>query len=82
MLPGAARPRFEGGGEFSDDNPLPGNRATEGDEILKPRPREHRIDRRRFQLLKRTHVEARYSTAYEISVEGSKRACASFFIPA
>jgi predicted nucleotidyltransferase/HEPN domain-containing protein len=32
-------------------------------------PRERRIDRRRFQLLKRAYVEARYSTAYEISVE-------------
>lgn len=31
--------------------------------------RERRIDRRRFQLLKRAYVEARYSTAYEISVE-------------
>lgn len=32
-------------------------------------PREHRLDRRRFQLLKRAYVEARYSTAYEITVE-------------
>ena len=32
-------------------------------------PRERRIDRRRFQLLKRAYVEARYSTAYEIGVE-------------
>ncbi|RSU21587.1 MULTISPECIES: HEPN domain-containing protein [Sphingomonas] len=32
-------------------------------------PRERRIDRRRFQLLKRAYVEARYSTAYEITVE-------------
>lgn len=32
-------------------------------------PRERRIDRRRFQLLKRAYVEARYSKAYEISVE-------------
>lgn len=31
--------------------------------------RDSRIDRRRFQLLKRAYVEARYSTAYEISVE-------------
>ncbi|HEX4693634.1 HEPN domain-containing protein [Sphingomonas sp.] len=30
-------------------------------------PRDSRIDRRRFQLLKRAYVEARYSTAYEIS---------------
>jgi len=32
-------------------------------------PRERRIDRRRFQLLKRAYVESRYSSAYEISVE-------------
>lgn len=32
-------------------------------------PRDTRVDRRRFQLLKRAYVEARYSTAYEISVE-------------
>lgn len=32
-------------------------------------PRERRIDRRRFQLLKRAYVEARYSTAYAISVD-------------
>ncbi len=32
-------------------------------------PRDRRIDRRRFQLLKRAYVEARYSTAYEITVE-------------
>lgn len=32
-------------------------------------PRDHRIDRRRFQLLKRAYVEARYSSAYEITVE-------------
>lgn len=32
-------------------------------------PRERRLDRRRFQLLKRAYVEARYSTAYEITVE-------------
>lgn len=32
-------------------------------------PRERRLDRRRFQLLKRAYVEARYSTAYEIGVE-------------
>lgn len=32
-------------------------------------PRERRLDRRRFQLLKRAYVEARYSTAYEISAE-------------
>jgi Predicted nucleotidyltransferases len=32
-------------------------------------PRDRRLDRRRFQLLKRAYVEARYSTAYEISLE-------------
>jgi predicted nucleotidyltransferase/HEPN domain-containing protein len=31
--------------------------------------RETRIDRRRFELLKRAYVEARYSTSYEISTE-------------
>lgn len=32
-------------------------------------PREARIDRRRFELLKRAYVEARYSASYEISAE-------------
>lgn len=32
-------------------------------------PRATRIDRRRFELLKRAYVEARYSASYEISVE-------------
>lgn len=32
-------------------------------------PRERRLDRRRFQLLKRAYVEARYSTAYKITAE-------------
>ncbi|MGK6321339.1 HEPN domain-containing protein [Sphingomonas sp. DT-204] len=32
-------------------------------------PRNTRIDRRRFELLKRAYVEARYSESYEISVE-------------
>jgi len=32
-------------------------------------PRDSRIDRRRFQLLKRAYVEARYSTAYEIGAD-------------
>jgi len=32
-------------------------------------PRDRRIDRRRFQLLKRAYVEARYSSAYEIAAE-------------
>lgn len=32
-------------------------------------PREKRVDRRRFELLKRAYVEARYSPSYEIGVE-------------
>ncbi|WP_066658953.1 MULTISPECIES: HEPN domain-containing protein [unclassified Sphingomonas] len=32
-------------------------------------PRETRVDRRRFELLKRAYVEARYSPSYEIGVE-------------
>ena len=32
-------------------------------------PREHRADRRRFELLKRAYVEARYSDQYDASVE-------------
>lgn len=32
-------------------------------------PRDRRIDRRRFQLLKRAYVESRYSDAYEIDIE-------------
>jgi predicted nucleotidyltransferase/HEPN domain-containing protein len=32
-------------------------------------PRETRIDRRRFELLKRAYVEARYSDGYEIGAE-------------
>ena len=31
-------------------------------------PRDHRLDRRRFQLLKRAYVEARYSNAYRIDL--------------
>lgn len=37
--------------------------------LIEAWPRDRRLDRRRFQLLKRAYVEARYSTAYEISVE-------------
>lgn len=37
--------------------------------LIEAWPRDRRIDRRRFQLLKRAYVEARYSTAYEITVE-------------
>lgn len=32
-------------------------------------PRETRVDRRRFELLKRAYVEARYSPSYEIGVD-------------
>jgi HEPN domain-containing protein len=32
-------------------------------------PRETKLDRRRFELLKRAYVEARYSDAYEIGAE-------------
>jgi HEPN domain-containing protein len=32
-------------------------------------PRETKLDRRRFELLKRAYVEARYSDAYEISAD-------------
>jgi len=37
--------------------------------LIEAWPRDHRIDRRRFQLLKRAYVEARYSTAYEINAD-------------
>ena len=37
--------------------------------LIEAWPRERRIDRRRFQLLKRAYVEARYSTAYDVSVD-------------
>lgn len=32
-------------------------------------PREQRLDRRRFELLKRAYVEARYSDQYDVSAE-------------
>ncbi|MBU0823640.1 MAG: DNA-binding protein, partial [Alphaproteobacteria bacterium] len=32
-------------------------------------PRATRVDRRRFELLKRAYVEARYSPSYEINIE-------------
>ncbi|WP_448662850.1 hypothetical protein ACG3SL_19785 [Sphingomonas sp. CJ20] len=32
-------------------------------------PRTSRVDRRRFELLKRAYVEARYSPSYEIGVD-------------
>lgn len=35
--------------------------------LIEAWPRESRVDRRRFELLKRAYVEARYSESYEIS---------------
>jgi len=32
-------------------------------------PRDSKLDRRRFELLKRAYVEARYSPNYEIGVD-------------
>jgi hypothetical protein len=37
--------------------------------LIEAWPRETRIDRRRFELLKRAYVEARYSASYEVSPE-------------
>jgi len=37
--------------------------------LIEAWPRDTRLDRRRFQLLKRAYVEARYSTGYEITTE-------------
>lgn len=37
--------------------------------LIEAWPRDSRIDRRRFQLLKRAYVEARYSTAYDVTIE-------------
>ena len=37
--------------------------------LIEAWPREAKLDRRRFELLKRAYVEARYSDAYEISAE-------------
>ena len=37
--------------------------------LIEAWPRETRLDRRRFELLKRAYVEARYSAAYEIGGE-------------
>jgi len=35
--------------------------------VIEAWPRETRLDRRCFELLKRAYVEARYSASYEIS---------------
>lgn len=37
--------------------------------LIEAWPRAERVDRRRFELLKRAYVEARYSASYEISTE-------------
>lgn len=37
--------------------------------LIEAWPREERIDRRRFELLKRAYVEARYSASYEIGTD-------------
>lgn len=40
-------------------------------------PREHRLDRRRFETLKRAYVEARYSDQYDISTDDLQALAAS-----
>jgi hypothetical protein len=44
---------------------------AEGNEprLIEAWPRETKVDRRRFELLKRAYVEARYSASYEINDE-------------
>jgi len=37
--------------------------------LIRAWPREAKLDRRRFELLKRAYVEARYSASYEIGIE-------------
>lgn len=37
--------------------------------LIEAWPREHRIDKRRFETLKRAYVEARYSDQYDVSAE-------------
>ncbi|MNV70287.1 hypothetical protein D3C71_1632440 [compost metagenome] len=37
--------------------------------LIEAWPREQRADRRRFELLKRAYVEARYSDQYDASAE-------------
>jgi len=44
--------------------------AEDGEKrLVEAWPREHRIDRRRFELLKRAYVEARYSDQFDASAE-------------
>lgn len=40
-------------------------------------PREHRLDKRRFEMLKRAYVEARYSDQYDVTVEDLDQIAAS-----
>ncbi|MNY17824.1 hypothetical protein D3C86_1511650 [compost metagenome] len=40
-----------------------------GTRLVAAWPREQRADRRRFELLKRAYVEARYSDQYDASAE-------------
>lgn len=40
--------------------------------LVKAWPREHRSDRRRFEILKRAYVEARYSEQFTVSLEELK----------
>lgn len=42
---------------------------TKGQRLIEAWPRETKLDRRRFELLKRAYVDARYSPNYTISVE-------------
>jgi hypothetical protein len=37
--------------------------------LIEAWPRAERLDRRRFELLKRAYVEARYSDSYEIGMD-------------
>ena len=45
--------------------------------LIEAWPRATKVDRRRFELLKRAYVEARYSASYEISREGLEALTAS-----
>lgn len=45
--------------------------------LIEAWPRATKVDRRRFELLKRAYVEARYSTSYEISCEDLEALTAS-----
>ena len=45
--------------------------------LIEAWPRESRVDRRRFELLKRAYVEARYSPSYEIGADDLEALVAS-----